>query len=84
MAMSATDRSNEGKACEAVLRHIEAREQTMRHDLVFPEKAHIVGHIQPEEEAKRHFQPITGRVASQLPVESRFELEIPAGAMFGH
>jgi hypothetical protein len=106
MGMSATDRSNEGKACDAVLRHIEAREQTMRHDLIFPEKTHSVGpvelvcivgtrrfafehtriepfagHIQLEAEAKRHFQPITERVANQLPAESRFELEVPAGAM---
>src|ERR1019366_5986497 len=104
--MSTTDRSNEGKACDAVLRHIEAREQTMRHDLIFPEKTHSVGpvelvcivgtrrfafehtriepfagHIQLEAEAKRHFQPITERVANQLPAESRFELEVPAGAM---
>ena len=36
-----------------------------------------------EAEAERHFEPITKRVVSQLPVESRFELEIPAGAMRG-
>jgi hypothetical protein len=43
----------------------------------------FVGHIQLEAEAKRHFQPITDAVVAQLPVDSRFELEIPAGAMLG-
>jgi hypothetical protein len=106
--MSTTDRSNEGKACDAVLRDIEARAGAKRSDLIFPEKTHSVGpvelvctvgtqryafehtriepfagHIQLEAEAKRHFQPITGRVASQLPADSRFELEVPAGAMLG-
>jgi hypothetical protein len=106
--MSTTDRSNEGKACDAVLRHIEAREHAMRCDLIFPEKTHSVGpvelvctvgtrrfafehtriepfagHIQLEAEAERHFKPITDRVASQLPADSRFELEVPAGAMLG-
>jgi hypothetical protein len=106
--MSATDRSNEGKACDAVLREIEARVGAARRDLIFPEKMRSVGpvelvctvgtqffafehtriepfagHIQLEAEAKRHFQPITERVASQLPVESRFELQMPAGAMLG-
>jgi hypothetical protein len=36
--MSRTDRSNEGKACDAVLRHIEAREGAVRRELIFPEK----------------------------------------------
>ncbi len=106
--MSATDRSNEGKACDAVLRYIEARTGATRHDLIFPEKTHSVGpvelacyvgiqqfafehtrvepfagHIQLEAEAKRHFQPITERVASHLPAESHFELNVPAGAMIG-
>jgi hypothetical protein len=106
--MSATDRSNEGKACDAVLRAIEVRIGATRRDLIFPEKTHSVGpvelvctvgtqrfafehtriepfagHIQLEAEAKRHFEPITDRVAAQLPVESRFELEVPVGAMLG-
>lgn len=106
--MIATDRSNEGKACDAVLRSIEARMGATRRALIFPEKTHSVGpvelvchvgiqqfafehtriepfagHIQLEAEAKRHFQPITERVASQLPVESRYELNVPAGAMLG-
>lgn len=106
--MSKTDRSNEGKACDAVLRDIEARAGATRRDLIFPEKTHSVGpvelvctvgtqrfafehtriepfagHIQLEAEAKRHFEPITTRVAAQLPAESRFELEIPVGAMLG-
>lgn len=106
--MSATDRSNEGKACDAVLRYIEAQRGATRHDLILPEKTHSVGpvelvcyvgmqqfafehtrvepfagHIQLEAEAKRHFQPITDRVASHLPAESRFELDVPAGAMIG-
>jgi hypothetical protein len=106
--MTATDRSNEGKACDAVLRNIEARAGAVRRDVIFPEKMHsvgpvelvctvgtqffafehtriepFVGHIQLEAEAKRHFQPITDRVATQLPTESRFELHIPAGAMLG-
>ncbi len=106
--MSTTDRSNEGKTCDAVLRHIEAREGGVRRDLIFPEKTHSVGpvelvctvgarrfafehtriepfagHIQLEAEAERHFKPITDRVASQLPAESRFELEVPVGAMLG-
>jgi hypothetical protein len=106
--MSATDRSNEGKACDAVLRSIEAREGAARRDLTFPERTHSVGpvelvctvgvqrfafehtriepfagHIQLEAEAERHFKPITDRVAGQLPPESRFELDVPAGAMLG-
>jgi tripartite-type tricarboxylate transporter receptor subunit TctC len=106
--MISTDRSNEGKACDAVLRHIEARDGAGRRDLFFPEKTHSVGpvelvcnvgtqsfafehtriepfagHIQLEAEAERHFQPTTERVASQLPAESRFELEVPAGAILG-
>jgi hypothetical protein len=106
--MNATDRSNEGKACDAILRHIEAREGAMRRDLIFPEKTHDVGpvelvctvgaqrfafehtriepfagHIQLEAEADRHFKPITDSVAGQLPPESRFELDVPAGAMLG-
>lgn len=106
--MTATDRSNEGKACDAVLRDIEASLGAARCDLIFPEKTHSVGpvelvctvgtqryafehtriepfagHIQLEAEAKRHFQPITDRVARQLPAESRFELDVPAGAMLG-
>jgi len=106
--MSATDRSNEGKACDAVLREIEARVGASRRDLIFPEKTHSVGpvelvctvgtqrfafehtriepfagHIQLEAEAKRHFEPITERVGAQLPAESRFELEVPVGAMLG-
>ena len=106
--MSTTDRSNEGKACDAVLRDIEARAGTTQRDLIFPEKTHSVGpvelvctvgmqrfafehtriepfagHIQLEAEAKRHFEPIAERVAAQLPAESRFELEVPAGAMLG-
>jgi hypothetical protein len=44
--MSTTDRSNEGKACDAVLRHIEAREGATRRDLIFPEKEH---HADPVE-----------------------------------
>jgi hypothetical protein len=95
-------------ACDAVLRHIEAREGASRRDLAFPEKTHSVGpvelvcsvgpqrfafehtriepftgHIQLEAEAERHFQPITDRVANQLPSDSRFELHVPAGAMLG-
>lgn len=106
--MTATDRSNEGKACDAILRDIEARVGAERRDLAFPEKAHSVGpvelvckigtqqfalehtriepfagHIQLEAEAKRHFQPITERIANSLPSESRFELIVPAGAMRG-
>jgi hypothetical protein len=106
--MSATDRSNEGKACDAVLRDIEARMGAKRSGLLFPEKTHSVGpielactvgtqlyafehtriepfagHIQLEAEAKRHFQPITERVAMQLPADSRFEIHVPAGAMLG-
>jgi hypothetical protein len=106
--MSGTDRSNEGKACDAVLRDIEKRTGAGRRDLIFPEKTHSVGpvelvctvgnqrfafehtriepfagHIQLEAEAKRHFQPITEAVSAQLPAESRFELEVPAGAMLG-
>jgi len=106
--MTATDRSNEGKACDAILRDIEARTGAKRRDLFFPEKTHSVGpielvcavgaqlyafehtriepfagHIQLEAEAKRHFHPITGRVASQLPADSRFEIHVPAGAMLG-
>lgn len=104
--MSATARSNEGKACDAVLRDLEAREGGTRRDLFFPEKMQSVGpielvctvgtkrfafehtriepfagHIQLEAEAKRHFQPIYDMVTSQLPVDSRFELHIPARAM---
>jgi hypothetical protein len=102
--MNATDRSNEGKACDAVLPHIAVREGATRPDLIFPmhsvgpvelvctvgtqrfalEYTRIepfVGHIQLEAEAKRHFQPITDAVASQLPVDSRFELDIQAAAM---
>jgi hypothetical protein len=106
--MNQTDRSNEGKACDAVLRHIEVREGAMRHDLMFPEKTHDVGpvelvctvstqrfafehtriepfagHIQLEAEAERHFTPITDRVADQLPPDSRYELDVPVGAMLG-
>ena len=106
--MSATDRSYEGKACDAVLRDIEAQTGASRRDLFFPEKTHSVGPIefvctvgteryafehtriepfagliQLEAEAKRHFQPITERVERELPGESRFELEVPAGAMLG-
>ena len=106
--MSRTDRSNEGKACDAVLRDIESRSGATRCDLIFPEKTHgfdpvelvcmvgtqrfafehtriepFAGHIQLEAEAKRHFEPITERMATRLPAESRFELEIPAGAMLG-
>jgi hypothetical protein len=44
--MSATDRSNEGKACDAVLRDIEARERAVRRDLIFPEKTHDVGPVE--------------------------------------
>jgi hypothetical protein len=43
----------------------------------------FAGHIQLEAEAERHFWPIPERVASQLPADSRFELEVPAGAMHG-
>lgn len=43
----------------------------------------FAGHIQLEAEAARHFQPIIEQVASQLPVDSRFELDVPAGAMLG-
>jgi hypothetical protein len=106
--MKTTDRSNEGKACDAVLRHIEAREGATRRDLIFPEKTHstgpvelvcavgtqrfafehtriepFAGHIQLEAEAHRHFQPITDKVVNQLPSASRFQLDIPAGAMLG-
>jgi hypothetical protein len=43
----------------------------------------FAGHIQLEAEANRHFQPIIAQVASRLPVDSRFELNVPAGAMLG-
>jgi hypothetical protein len=43
----------------------------------------FAGHIQLEAEAERHFRSITERVASHLPADSRFELEVPAGAMRG-
>jgi len=43
----------------------------------------FAGHIQLEAEASRHFQPIVERVANQLPLDSRFELNVPAGAMLG-
>jgi hypothetical protein len=43
----------------------------------------FAGHIQLEAEAERHFNPITDRVADQLPLESRFELNVPADAMMG-
>jgi len=106
--MIPTDRSHEGKACDAVLRQIEAREDETRSDIIFPEKTHSIGpvelvctlgtrryafehtriepftgHIQLEAEAERHFQPITERVVSQLPADSRFELHIPAGGLLG-
>jgi hypothetical protein len=45
-SMSATDRSNEGKACDAVLRHIEAREGGARRDVIFPEKTHDIGPVE--------------------------------------
>jgi hypothetical protein len=44
--MTGTDRSNEGKACDAILRNIEAREGGMRCDLIFPEKTHHVGPVE--------------------------------------
>jgi hypothetical protein len=44
--MGATDRSNEGKACDAVLRDIETREHATRLDLIFPEKTHHVGPVE--------------------------------------
>ena len=44
--MSATDRSNEGRACDAVLGDIEARIGAPRRDLIFPEKTHGVGPVE--------------------------------------
>src|SRR5260370_365727 len=44
--MTGTDRSNEGKACDAILQNIEAREGGMRRDLIFPEKTHHVGPVE--------------------------------------
>lgn len=44
--MTATDGSNEGKACDAILRDIEARVGAERRDLAFPEKTHSVGPVE--------------------------------------
>jgi len=44
--MTAISGSNEGRACDAVLRHIEAREGQIRSDLSFPEKMHDVGPVE--------------------------------------
>jgi hypothetical protein len=43
----------------------------------------FAGHIQLEAEAERHFQPITDMLAGKLPVEDRFELNVPAGVLLG-
>ena len=44
--MSSNYRSNEGMACDAVLRFIEAREGQKRRDLTFPEKMHEDGPVE--------------------------------------
>ena len=106
--MAAARSSNEGKACDAVLRYIETRDDAKRVDLIFPEKAHhvgpvelvcsigpqryalehtriepIAGFIQLNAEAERHFKPLENMLVGKLPVDDRFELQIPFGVMLG-
>jgi len=37
---------HEGKACDAVLRRIEAREMAVRRDVIFPEREHHAGPVE--------------------------------------
>src|SRR5579883_2250393 len=73
--MMAVSGSNEGKACDAILRYIEARDRFSRADLIFPEKANHVAPVElvcslgPRRYALEHtrIEPFAGHI--QLNVE---------------
>jgi len=78
--MSRTDRSNEGKACDAILRQIEARERAARCNLIFPEKTHQVGPVElvcnvgPHLFAFEHtrIEPFAGHIQLEAEAERHF------------
>ena len=79
-SLSATDQSNEGKACDAVLRHIEAREGATRRDLIFPERADSVGPVElvcpigAQRFALEHtrIEPFAGHIQLEAEGEAQF------------
>jgi|SRR5271165_2353491 len=79
--MTAINSSNEGKACDAILRHIEARDGHTRSELAFPEKTHDVGPVElicavgPRRYAFEHtrIEPFVGHIQLEAEAERHFQ-----------
>ena len=79
--MATVEDSNEGKACDAILRHIEARDGHARSELSFPEKAHDVGPVElvckvgPQLYAIEHtrIEPFAGHIQVEKEFERHFK-----------
>lgn len=79
--MTTINSSNEGKACDAILRHIEARDGHARSELAFPEKTHDVGPVEmvcavgPRRYAFEHtrIEPFAGHIQLQAEAERHFQ-----------
>ena len=79
--MAATTDSNEGKACDAVLRHIEARQGGKRSCMIFPEKTHHVGPVElvceicGQRYALEHtrIEPFAGHLQAEAEAERHFK-----------
>ena len=71
-------RVNQGKACDAVIRRIEAREGHLRGDLSFPEREH---HSAPIEVTRRIGERLFAFEHTRIePFERQIELEAKANA----
>jgi hypothetical protein len=95
--MNTTDRSNEGKACDVILRDIEARIGAPRRDLVFPEKTHSIGRVElvctvgTQRFALEHtrIEPFAGHIQLEAeakrhfqPIAERVKDRLPAESRF--
>ncbi len=95
--MAATTESNEGKACDAVLRHIESRQGGKRPGMIFPEKTHHVGPVElvceigGERYALEHtrIEPFAGHLKAEVeaerhlrPLEAMVAGELPPADRF--